>query len=380
MKKFLYSFLVLGVLLVALPSRAAVIDGEFIEWISIDPLISDSQDVTVSQYYCWDGANWAVVDASSIAACATYYTAYEEMIDIETVKVDDDADNLYIYAKTIRPFFTATVPLADALVPFGGEYDSKTIAGAPANFAHFFIFDIDKEGDGAYDYYITIAISWDNGAVIGTGAVTNGITLHQESGDSAGFDGLDPIVQTLVVGEETIGSENVGFNTSENKGEVEIAIAKSDIDIVLEDLDAITVRMETHSTVKDTTDAASYELYVDPEEILDDIDDDNTPNKPKIVKAGKKYGYKVKKKAKALNANFIKGKVIKRKSKAKVFTVKKFTKKKKKFTKKQKKKLKAGRKYTLKLKSCVYNSAEKNPKDVTCSKWANKKFRVKAKK
>lgn len=112
----------------------------------------------------------------------------------------------------------------------------------------------------------------------------------------------------------------------------------------------------------------AYDIGADEYVVTEEEDEEEleTPNAPKFKNVTKKNGIVLKRKG--AQVDYFKARIIKKKAKTKVFTIKRFTKKKKAFTKKQKKKLKLGKKYTCKVKAC---------NDAGCSAWRSKNFKVK---
>lgn len=359
--------------LIALPVDAMKMDGNFGDWEDIQSVNTDSVDIAENIQY-WDSSAWTETDPGN----ADYYTDLDAMLDIVDFKIYEDGSskNIFFYLETAFPIYSAYLPATQDYLPYGMKSGLYDISSAPEDFDNYYVFSFDEDNDGIWDYYLTFNVTYDEGASILTGEPVGIVTLYRNANDNEFNKSNDGLFDDYSTASESSAYFQPDLSGTSNKIEFKVKKADFFFDTSMFYEDKVTVRAETHRQVYFFTEVGGEVNWGSYSELVDttnagnytySIEDVPPESAPKIKKVSKKKGIILKKKKP--NATYYKARIIKNRSKNKVFAIKRFTKKKNAFTKKQKRKLKKDKRYICKVKSC---------NDYGCSEyWSSEVFQVK---
>ncbi len=155
---------------------SVVIDNNASEWTPITSLVSDGADVTENWWYynsttdTWVNEVTEVTGAAALAAGYDWRLDVDRMMDIEDVKVCNDAQWFYVYYKSFFPL-VGIEPLDVVTGDGGGSYfelgdvDSTNgpgdTIGSPVDFDKWLVFSINNLTAQDDLYFYTIHLTMD---------------------------------------------------------------------------------------------------------------------------------------------------------------------------------------------------------------------------
>lgn len=256
---------------------AITIDGVFSDWEGIDPVVTDSADVTGITYY-HDGTSWSTTDPGNEFAT----TNQEQMLDLLNMSVLHSDESFFVNMHFVRNPFSVNLTSA------GKQYLSTVYSGtpvsqiptiieflpempAPADYDHSFVVSIDEDGNGSFDYYLTFVFHWDAGDNItppfvqgpgGPDGIENDPMevsgfLYQEDGNDGVFSGAsnEKLVHSFDADTMEVGVDQTG---QEAKVELKNSLARIFGSTNLNWNDAVKIRYEAHSEALDFSSTVDY--------------------------------------------------------------------------------------------------------------------------
>lgn len=267
-------------------AKTIAVDGVFTDWEDVATLV-DETDFTgqsaefsadsPTYYYSTDTDSWSTTDPGTNVCKVNYnymlavdfikmtndnnylYLLWERGTDFMDFRWDNDSGggNYYTYSATAVPAtapnneFTGTPPCAGHVIT------------APTAFDHDMVISVDKDKNGAYDYYLVINVQYPAGwSADGQGYDTTGYVL-QDNGNGE-YDGIADETLKTTFGDDGF---EIGISTSSFTGvrqEWKMSINDIFTGLGINWGDSVNVRYEAHSlNPSDTSEAKNFTFTKD---------------------------------------------------------------------------------------------------------------------
>lgn len=172
---------------------AVAIDNDTSDWTDIDPLLSDDQDLTGTDYY-YNGSTWSETSSDD----DIYSTNIIAMQDLQTIKACNSATQLQLYIDAYHPLLAYKDIASGSYYEFGDPNGPDGELGLPADLDFWLVFKM-QEVDSDIIYYYVVYLYAETGDL----GLENGprqIAIYQESNEVAFAEAIfNPDEDDLVI-------------------------------------------------------------------------------------------------------------------------------------------------------------------------------------